>query len=53
MRRSAAPSFRADIKRARFMPQIMKTNPFIGKENSSESQTEINNVPNVSNLKQI
>lgn len=30
------------------MPQIMKTNPFIGKENASESQIDIKNLPNVS-----
>lgn len=48
MRRSAAPSLRVDMKRARFLPEIMKTNAFIDKENASESVTATNNVPNVS-----
>lgn len=48
MRRSAAPSLRVDMKRARFLPEIMKTNPLIDKENASQFLTETSNVPNVS-----
>lgn len=52
MRRSAAPSLRVDMKRARFLPEIMKTNAFIDKENAEENASEsviaTNNVPNVS-----
>lgn len=41
MRRSAAPSYRADVKRARFLPQIISIGSLADKENQDYSESEI------------